>query len=154
MKLEQFIRADAPRSICICGHLGDGRNSEHKDSSMTPGHGRCRECDCEKFTWERWRDMLTEECRQAVHRAISTEEGEVLQTLEALPDSKFIRLFRNLLTIQRYPYPDASVVKERYMSSLVLLADVPIKRVREALAELQQGKRLPNHRRITRDRAS
>lgn len=37
-------------SICKCGHKGDGSNSEHKNS-FSPGHGSCKLCNCERFTW-------------------------------------------------------------------------------------------------------
>ena len=39
-----------PRSVCICGHTGDGSDSDHMDL-LSKGHGPCRECDCQRFTW-------------------------------------------------------------------------------------------------------
>jgi|PlaIllAssembly_1097288.scaffolds.fasta_scaffold14217_4 hypothetical protein len=52
-----------PRSFCVCGHTGDGPNSEHEDTNLESGHGPCKECMCERFTWERfavWYDILME----------------------------------------------------------------------------------------------
>lgn len=56
------------RSVCVCGHLGDGNNSEHegcsvqlgKDQFRPGGHGACKVegCDCEKFQWARWKDEI------------------------------------------------------------------------------------------------
>ena len=42
----------APKSVCRCGHTGDGGNSEH-GGLIAKGHGKClaKECRCEKFTW-------------------------------------------------------------------------------------------------------
>lgn len=40
-----------PKSICTCGHAGDGDNSAHAGSI---GHGECLLCSsgkCRKFTW-------------------------------------------------------------------------------------------------------
>ncbi len=41
-----------PRSLCTCGHTGDGPGSQHTDT-LTPGHGRCtvRGCACRQFSW-------------------------------------------------------------------------------------------------------
>jgi hypothetical protein len=56
-----------PKSICTCGHAGDGRNSNHKDSGFAPGHGACNVagCQCRQFTWNNWtpafQDLLNEE---------------------------------------------------------------------------------------------
>ena len=48
-----------PKSVCRCGHLGDGEWSPHEDQihggyTLAQGHGRCRSCACDKFTWVRW----------------------------------------------------------------------------------------------------
>jgi len=40
------------KSVCICGHTGDGLLSEHEDNLLAKGHGACKECDCQKFTWK------------------------------------------------------------------------------------------------------
>ncbi len=43
---------DKAKSVCSCGHLGDGPSSEHGDT-FSHGHGPCmvEGCDCHKFTW-------------------------------------------------------------------------------------------------------
>lgn len=38
------------RSVCVCGHTGDGTDSEH-ETIAAPGHGKCTQCACDKFTW-------------------------------------------------------------------------------------------------------
>jgi hypothetical protein len=56
-----------PKSICKCGHTGDGFDSEHYDLYITDsklprenglkmGMGVCSitGCDCEKFIWKQW----------------------------------------------------------------------------------------------------
>ena len=57
--LEVFV---GPKSICKCGHLGDGYPSDHEDSQITKGHGRCRilGCSCERFSWKRFTQSFTE----------------------------------------------------------------------------------------------
>jgi hypothetical protein len=50
------------RSVCTCGHLGDGPNSQHLDT-MAEGHGPCKVkgCKCNtrgKFTWNGWKPEL------------------------------------------------------------------------------------------------
>lgn len=42
-----------PKSVCTCGHRGDGCASDH---AGVLGHGRClyAGCKCTKFTWKRW----------------------------------------------------------------------------------------------------
>lgn len=42
-----------PKSLCRCSHLGDGPGSEHEDT-FEAGHGACRLCKCDKFTWARF----------------------------------------------------------------------------------------------------
>lgn len=41
---------NGPRSICSCGHDGDGPNSQHTGAI---GHGFCMhpDCHCRCFTW-------------------------------------------------------------------------------------------------------
>jgi len=43
------------KSMCDCGHHGDGPNSDHEDHFQF-GHGRCKVsgCDCIQFTWVGW----------------------------------------------------------------------------------------------------
>jgi hypothetical protein len=48
---------DQPKSVCVCGHTGDGKESRHAPTDLgTPGHGKCDEpgCSCEKFRWSEW----------------------------------------------------------------------------------------------------
>jgi hypothetical protein len=48
----------SPKSICKCGHTGDGSNSEHTEGEqgVAPGHGHClvNRCKCSKFTWAKF----------------------------------------------------------------------------------------------------
>ncbi len=46
-----IVTSTEPKSICQCGHTGDGPNSEHSDT-FQEGHGACNECDCVQFTWK------------------------------------------------------------------------------------------------------
>lgn len=48
-----------PRSLCVCGHSGDGAHSQHKDT-VQGGHGKCKVkgCACDKFTWIAYTDMF------------------------------------------------------------------------------------------------
>ena len=43
-----------PKSICQCGHLGDGEGGDHEDGIFLKGHGRCKICDCSMFQWKRF----------------------------------------------------------------------------------------------------
>jgi hypothetical protein len=47
--------AKQPKSMCKCGHSGDGPESQH-DPRYAEGHGPCHVegCDCEQFTWAGW----------------------------------------------------------------------------------------------------
>lgn len=47
------IRVSPPKSVCLCGHTGDGMESQHEDT-MSPGHGPCKLCECRKFTWAKY----------------------------------------------------------------------------------------------------
>ena len=44
-----------PKSLCKCGHDGDGSVSDHKDAALglAKGHGACKvaDCPCKRFTW-------------------------------------------------------------------------------------------------------
>ena len=46
----------APRSFCSCGHLGDGRHSDHMNTPFEYGHGKCKVdgCSCKQFTWKKF----------------------------------------------------------------------------------------------------
>jgi hypothetical protein len=44
-----------PKSVCKCGHTGDCSVRDTGGQHDGPqGHGRCRECSCDHFTWRRW----------------------------------------------------------------------------------------------------
>jgi hypothetical protein len=63
---DKLISALVPKSICTCGHLGDGEGSAHAGPI---GHGRCLVpgCGCTKFTWLRFTEQgeqLIEEARK------------------------------------------------------------------------------------------
>lgn len=51
-----------PKSICKCGHTGDGVDSQHDHimheevDEWEPGHGECNVCGCERFTWTKFTD--------------------------------------------------------------------------------------------------
>lgn len=48
-----------PKSVCTCGHTGDGANAQHQGFG---GHGACQatppdginECQCGQFSWRGW----------------------------------------------------------------------------------------------------
>lgn len=45
----------APKSVCYCGHTGDGANSQHDTAPRSgEGHGECTvaTCGCTRFTWK------------------------------------------------------------------------------------------------------
>jgi hypothetical protein len=44
-----------PKSLCSCGHTGDGILTQHHDS-FSPGHAECKvkDCLCAQFTWVAW----------------------------------------------------------------------------------------------------
>lgn len=45
------------KSLCTCGHTGDGCGSQHHDSAVRgDGHGGCKVCGdrCTEFSWRRW----------------------------------------------------------------------------------------------------
>ena len=57
-----------PKSMCYCGHEGDGPDSDHLGFN---GHGACaimvpndqggfRPCDCQQFTWKEWLPEFSE----------------------------------------------------------------------------------------------
>jgi hypothetical protein len=57
---------NGPRSFCTCGHLGDGPESHHGDD-LQPGHGACRRCDCQQFSWRRWTLQFGEALSKVLH---------------------------------------------------------------------------------------
>jgi hypothetical protein len=52
----------APKSVCTCGHHGDGNASWHDGSGPARGHGSCFHpgCSCQKFTWKNWTPAYAE----------------------------------------------------------------------------------------------
>ena len=56
-----------PKSVCVCGHSGDGPLSAHRPRLFAEGHGACHisNCDCLQFTWKGW----TEEFQAALDAA-------------------------------------------------------------------------------------
>lgn len=52
----------APKSVCSCGHHGDGNNSWHADNGPAMGHGACGHagCCCPRFTWAGWTPKYAE----------------------------------------------------------------------------------------------
>lgn len=50
--------ADRKIGRCKCTHTGDGPDTEHEDQEIlglpVPGHGKCKLCECEMFTWKGW----------------------------------------------------------------------------------------------------
>ena len=47
-----------PKSVCACGHPGDGPDSQHTGVN---GHGACFHagCKCKQFTWSRFTAAFT-----------------------------------------------------------------------------------------------
>lgn len=60
---------EGPKSICYCGHNGDGYPSQHSDHTkgyaLIVGHGPCkvRGCECKRFTWEKFTPEFDEATR-------------------------------------------------------------------------------------------
>lgn len=65
-KAKREIPEAHPRSLCVCGHPGDGPFSSHDDSRFTAGHGACvfPGCKCEQFTWARFLPWFEEKLRR------------------------------------------------------------------------------------------
>lgn len=53
--------ASMPKSLCVCGHTGDGAMSEHAPR-FADGHGQCTHpgCDCKQFSWAAWASAFKE----------------------------------------------------------------------------------------------
>ncbi len=55
MKQSKIEEVRQPKSMCTCGHTGDGYSSEHASVKIGAlGHGRCLRCHCKQFTWSKW----------------------------------------------------------------------------------------------------
>lgn len=65
---------NGPKSVCTCGHLGDGHNSDH---GGILGHGRCNVpgCKCTKFTWDRFTDNFQQAIDQGKERQECTDRA-------------------------------------------------------------------------------
>ncbi len=52
-KGKQFV---GPKSLCQCGHTGDGENSDHANEQVSGGSGACLVpgCVCGRFTWKQF----------------------------------------------------------------------------------------------------
>lgn len=59
MRDSMLYSAMGPKSICTCGHTGDGAKAQHTGFG---GHGACfatpldgrNECKCGQFSWKGW----------------------------------------------------------------------------------------------------
>lgn len=67
-QMAKSMAYEQPKSVCTCGHLGDGKQSEHAGLF---GHGSCSHpgCACTKFTWARHTDAFTK------HMGFKKEHG-------------------------------------------------------------------------------
>jgi hypothetical protein len=58
-----------PKGVCECGHVGDGRWSQHAGTPLIieNGHGKCLEgdCACGRFTFKRWTNAFRDALRRA-----------------------------------------------------------------------------------------
>lgn len=55
LKLLHSANGDKPaKAMCTCGHIGACPKSDHQDSKLELGHGRCKVegCKCQRFTWK------------------------------------------------------------------------------------------------------
>ena len=52
---ENQFKGEVTPSYCVCGHVGDAMDTDHK-TYYQPGHGDCtyEHCGCQKFTWLRF----------------------------------------------------------------------------------------------------
>jgi len=49
----------SPKSTCACGHEGDCTiGMDPGDHGGILGHGPCKECPCDKFTWAHYTDAF------------------------------------------------------------------------------------------------
>lgn len=51
-KIKRAAEYDKAKSLCSCGHTGEGTTSDHRDG-FAPGYGPCKVkgCSCTKFSW-------------------------------------------------------------------------------------------------------
>lgn len=62
---KRVVRAAAyrgPKSRCVCGHVGDGPDSQHEEGIVLSGHGRCffPHCGCRRFSFYKALPMFEE----------------------------------------------------------------------------------------------
>lgn len=60
----------APKSICTCGHLGDGARSQHIGFG---GHGSCifdGDACCNKFSWKKWHPEYVAYMKEKGHTVV------------------------------------------------------------------------------------
>ena len=69
-------------SLCTCGHTGDGEGSQHEDT-FQHGHGACKLCDCERFTWK---EFLPGALRILKGRKLGNPPGGSLKPLPQVGD--------------------------------------------------------------------
>ena len=79
---------NGPKSVCRCGHLGDGKSSSHAalrvngvPIPVVHGHGECMVpgCDCKKFTWK----AFTESYAAFIKRRLPEKGGHFKKVLPA-----------------------------------------------------------------------
>jgi len=58
-----------PKSVCRCNHLGDGFLSDHEDTPLLRGHGKCKICDCDMFSWKKFSPAFEELANQIEREA-------------------------------------------------------------------------------------
>jgi hypothetical protein len=56
MAKNKSVEFVGPKSLCTCGHTGDGEGSQHGNENVNFGSGKClvNGCDCARFTWKQW----------------------------------------------------------------------------------------------------
>jgi hypothetical protein len=87
--MESNVKFDGPRSICTCGHSGDGPHSYHEAGvkGLADGHGPCivAGCDCQKFSWK----AFTPEFQEALqaHQEAAQKQDETEEPRRAMVDA-------------------------------------------------------------------
>ena len=69
-----------PKSVCRCGHTGDGGNSAHLDT-LQKGHGPCTDCTCKQFTWQSFTVQMMAKAKHLTETDVEivlTAEPEVI----------------------------------------------------------------------------
>lgn len=79
------IKAGEAKSVCKCGHVGDGEfESRHAGFN---GHGACMitGCSCPQFSWVRFRKGYSKKLSRAIRVGDKLANGATL-VAEGLPD--------------------------------------------------------------------